>query len=76
MRGGALSSLAREWRARIRTTAAVIWGYRYDALTLGGAGVIALGVSYVYWPAGVIVAGLVVGLWGVIGSLASRKRVP
>lgn len=61
-------------RKRLAGAAAAVWARRYDALTLAGAGVIALGVSYVYWPAGVIVAGLVVGLWGAIGSWTDRKN--
>ena len=59
---------------RLAAAVGVAWGRRYDALTLAGAGAVAVGVAYIYFPAGIIVAGLVLGIWGAIGSWTDRKK--
>lgn len=60
-------------RRKLAAILAAAWSRRFDALTLLGCAVVAWGVAYIYFPAGIIVAGLVVGVWGVIGSWV-RKR--
>jgi hypothetical protein len=50
------------------------WTRRYDIAAWIGVAVMAAGIAAIYPPAGVIVAGFGLLVWGIIGSKAEAKE--
>lgn len=64
-------------RQLLQTTAKALWGRRYDLCLAVGAAAVAIGIGCIYWPAGVIGAGLGLSAWGIMGArteAAERRR--
>lgn len=52
----------------VHVVLSAVWGWRYDLCVQVGGTLIAVGIGFVYWPAGVIAAGVALAVWGLIGA--------